>query len=81
MSFLCPSSGDGKPESATILPFPARGPFAVHVERERNGEAWVVICRNHGRLHGNFSVALRDARDIAQGFGVGMRSSAGRVAP
>jgi hypothetical protein len=31
--------------SAQIIPFPQRGPFAVRVERE--GEAWLVVCRDH----------------------------------
>jgi hypothetical protein len=62
--------------SAIILPFPARGPFAVCVERERNSEAWLVVCRNHGWAHGDFASAFRDALEIAQGFGVAVRSTA-----
>jgi hypothetical protein len=51
-----------------ILPFPPRGPFAVHVERE--DEAWLVICREHGWLHTSRHEALADAASIARGFGV-----------
>jgi hypothetical protein len=76
MSFLFPSSGPGKPESAVILPFPPRGPFAVRVEREQDSEGWLVIARNHGWVHGDRRAALDDAKKIAAGYGTTVRSSA-----
>jgi hypothetical protein len=54
--------------TARILPFPLRGPFAVRIEREP--PAWLVICRDHGWLHGSREAALADAKRIAAGFGV-----------
>jgi hypothetical protein len=63
--------------SAVILQFPSRGPFDIRVEREIDGDAWLVIARSHGWLHGDFVAALRDARDVAAGWGVVVNSSAG----
>jgi hypothetical protein len=55
-----------------IIAFPARGPFAVHVGREDEG--WLVVCRQHGWLHGSRHEALADAAEIASGFGVACKS-------
>ena len=66
--------------SAIILPF-TRGPFNVRVERERDGEGWLVLARSHGWLHGDRNTALADAHSIAGGFGVGVGSSAWRGWP
>lgn len=57
--------------TAQIIPFPPRGPFTVHVERE--GAAWLVICRDHGWLHGDRRKAIFDAIEIASGFVVALR--------
>jgi hypothetical protein len=54
--------------TARIIPFPPRGPFAVRIERE--DQAWLVICREHGWVHGSRHEALADAAEIAAGFGV-----------
>jgi hypothetical protein len=54
--------------TAAILPFPDRGPFAIRVEREDC--AWLVLAREHGWLHGSRHDAMRDARELARGFGV-----------
>jgi hypothetical protein len=62
-------------QTGVILPFPARGPFAVRVECESDGDEWLVLARNHGWLHGDRCAALRDAYQIARGFGVAVRSS------
>jgi hypothetical protein len=69
--------------SAKILKFPVRAPFAVRVEREIDGEAWLVRThdREWGWLNGDFNAALRDARGLARDFSVGIQSSAGRFAP
>lgn len=63
--------------SAIILKkFP---PPPVRVQRERDGEAWLVLAPNgHGWLHGGHDAAVLDAREIARGFGVGVGSSAWR---
>ena len=53
---------------AGIIKFPERGPFAVRIEREDS--AWLVICRDHGWLHGSRLEALAVASTIARGFGV-----------
>jgi hypothetical protein len=58
--------------TATILPFPPRGPFTVDIEREDEG-GWLVTCRRHGWLHGSADQALEDARAIAAGFNVAVR--------
>jgi hypothetical protein len=49
----------------------------VCVEREIGGDAWLVIARSHGWLHGDFVGALTDARSLAAGWGVVVKSSAG----
>jgi hypothetical protein len=51
-----------------IIPFPPRGPFSVRIDRE--GPAWLVICRDHGWVYGSQHEALADAQEIAGGFGV-----------
>lgn len=53
-----------------VIQFPQRGPFAVRVERD--GVAWIVVCRDHGWLHGDERNAIRDAESIAHTFGVGV---------
>ena len=50
--------------SASVIPFPQRSPFVVRVERE--GPAWLVVCRDHGWLHGDRSAAIADANTIAR---------------
>ncbi len=54
--------------TAQILQFPARGPFTVSIARE--GEGWLVVCRDHGWLCGSRRSAWTTANDIAEGFGV-----------
>ena len=58
---------------ATIIEFPAIGPFCVRVEREREGGAWLVLCKSNGWLHGNLQQAIADAKEVAQGFGYMVR--------
>jgi hypothetical protein len=53
---------------AGIIKFPERGPFAVRIERE--GPAWLVICRSHAWLFGSHRQALADAERIAGSYGV-----------
>ena len=57
--------------TAQIIPFPQRGPFVVRVERE--DAAWIVVCRDHGWLHGDKRAAIADAIEIASGFGVALQ--------
>jgi hypothetical protein len=54
--------------SAKILQFPKRAPFAVTISRE--GEAWLVTCRNHSWLCGCRDAARTTAADLAGGFDV-----------
>jgi hypothetical protein len=61
---------------SNILPFPSRGPFEVRIEPQRGGGGWIVIARSHGWLHGGHDAAVLDAREIAEGFRVSVRSSA-----
>jgi hypothetical protein len=63
---------------SNIVPFPNRGPFVVRIERERDGDGWLVLARSHGWLHGDHNTALADAHSVADGFGVSVRSSARR---
>lgn len=53
--------------AARIIHFPPRAPFSVYVGRE--GAAWLVICRDHGWLHGSWRDAIADAVEIARGLG------------
>ena len=77
MSFLFQSSGQGKPE---FLQFPPGGRFAVCVQRELDGDGWLVLTHlGYGRVHGDFNAALHDAAVVAAGCGVTVRSSAGRI--
>jgi hypothetical protein len=66
-----------------ILRVPLRGAFAnaVRIERELNGDGWLAIAGDHGWLHGSFNGALTDAHIVAAGYGVAVRSSAGRITP
>jgi hypothetical protein len=65
---------------ATILAFPSSRTFRhVRVERERDGEAWLTLFEACGWLHGDFDAAIRDAHEMALGFGVNVVSSAGRL--
>jgi hypothetical protein len=68
---------------ATILAFPSsRTLRAVRVEREIGGlGGWIVIADAIGEIHGDFASALRDAREMAAGFGSCVISSAGRLLP
>lgn len=62
----------------TIIFFPSsRALSAVRVERELDGGAWFVITpRGHAWDHGSFEAALADARVVATGWGVVIKSSA-----
>jgi hypothetical protein len=61
---------------ATILRFPSsRAALCVRVEREADGDGWIVLARACGWLHGERNAAIRDAHEIAAGFGVTVRSS------
>jgi hypothetical protein len=70
--------------TATVIRFPSSRAFAnaVRIERELGGEGWLTITpRGHGWVEGNFESALCFAQDVANGFGFGIISSAGRIAP
>ena len=60
--------------TARIIPFPQRGPIAVRVVRD--GEAWLVVCRDHGWLHGDLDHALDAAAEISDGFAVSVKVKA-----
>jgi hypothetical protein len=62
--------------TAIIIQFPRRD--EIRIERERDGEGWMVVTpgREHGWTHSDFNSATFDAREIAAGFGVSIRSSA-----
>jgi hypothetical protein len=62
---------------ARILKFPSSRAYGVRVERERDGDGWLVLCNAAGWLHGAWHTAAHDAREIAAGFGTSARSSAG----
>jgi hypothetical protein len=51
--------------TAVILPFPV-----FHVRIAREGPAWLVICRDHGWLHGSRADAAADTRWLANNHGV-----------
>jgi hypothetical protein len=71
------SLSDRGPES-NIRAFPSSRTVAVVVERWRDGGGWLVRAPNgNGWLLGNFDHAVREAREIADGFNVVVLSSAG----
>jgi hypothetical protein len=56
-------SPQSKQGSIIVAPF-------VRVERERDGEGWIVIAANgHGWLHGDRPKALRDKRWLDRQWG------------
>jgi hypothetical protein len=57
--------------SNNVIPFPPRGPFAVRIIRK--AEAWLVLCRDHGWLHGDYQQAKAEAHELARGFGVAVQ--------
>jgi hypothetical protein len=61
--------------TAPIVRFPVRHAACVWLVRQ--GEAWLVLVRGHGWLHGSYSAALADARWLAANLGFTIR----RVAP
>jgi hypothetical protein len=68
-----PPSGQRRPETATIL-LPGC-PATVRIEREHNGDGWLVTVRSHGWLGRDLVTALSDARELA-----GERSHSGDAA-
>jgi hypothetical protein len=66
---------------AIILSFPSsrsrQWRDVVRVEREIDGDGWLALKDCYGWAHGSFTNALRDAREIAAGYGVSVISSAG----
>ena len=54
--------------TARILPFPARGPFTIRIERE--DAAWLVIDRAYAWAFGSRRAARAAAENIASGWGV-----------
>jgi hypothetical protein len=57
-----------------ILNFPTP---PIRVQRERGSEGWLVLTpAGHGWLHGSHRDAMLDAGEIADGFGLTVRSSA-----
>jgi hypothetical protein len=60
--------------TAQMISFPQRDPFVVRIERE--DVAWLLICRDHGWMHGSLCEAIAEARAIAAGFGVPVRVAA-----
>jgi hypothetical protein len=65
--------------TAQIISFPPRGPFVVRILRD--GVAWLVVCRDHGWLHGGLDHAIDDADEIAEGFAVEVKKVNGREKP
>ncbi len=61
--------------SARILPFPARGPFAVRIERQRDMPGWLVVARWHAWLHSARQDAELEAAELARGFGVAVHAT------
>ena len=51
--------------TAVILPFPA-----YHVRIAREHPAWLVICRDHGWLHGSHADAAANTGWLANNHGV-----------
>jgi hypothetical protein len=67
---------------AVIFSFPSsRMPPVVRVERERDGDGWIVLRDAVGESYGDFKTALIEARKIAAGENLTIWSSAGRVVP
>jgi len=70
-----PTNKGGVVMSATIFRFPVRE--SIRVVREQGGEGWLVIThRGHGWSYGDHAAAVRDAYEVARGFGTEVRASA-----
>ena len=67
------------PSCSSTATIPPRGRFDVRVERERDGEGWLIRTHNreYGWLHGAFDAALHDARKLAVALNVCVTSGAG----
>jgi hypothetical protein len=63
MPSLSISSGAFKPEATILFP----GLFFVRVERELDGDGWLVLAGDHGWLWGDLTTAVSDARKLAGG--------------
>ena len=63
--------------TAVILKFPLHRRFDLCLEREADGEAWLVRTHDRERswLHGDYGAALNDAGVIAAKLGVAVRST------
>jgi hypothetical protein len=63
--------------AATILQFP---PFTVRIVRE-DDDAWLVVARGHGWLHGSQREAVAEAAWLSRNYGVPIRPRAGGDGP
>lgn len=54
-----------------IVRFPARASAAIWIMREQ--EAWLVLARSHGWLHGSREHALDTAKWLSQNLGLPIR--------
>jgi alpha-D-ribose 1-methylphosphonate 5-triphosphate synthase subunit PhnG len=61
----------------TILQFPSSRAFAIRIERETDDLGWMVLThdREHAWLCGEFDAALCDAREVAAGLDVIIKST------
>jgi hypothetical protein len=62
--------------TATVLPFPRRGPWEIKIQRE--GDALLVLTRGHGWLHGSYAAARADAEWLAANHGVAIADHAAK---
>jgi hypothetical protein len=57
--------------SGQVIRFPARRGSCIWVKREK--DAWLVIARDHGWLHGDIHDAHANAQWLAQNLGLPVR--------
>ena len=75
---IAPAESAGLNSPAKILAFPSsRICRAVRVERERDGDAWIVIADAVGDIFGSYTDAIQEACVIARTLDLTIRSSAG----
>jgi hypothetical protein len=55
-----------------VIRFPARNAAAIFV-REMPGDGWLVLARDHGWIHGDYTSAVEDASWLANNFGLPVR--------
>lgn len=57
--------------ASAIIRFPVRNAACIWLTREE--DAWLVLARDHGWLHGDYASALADALWLSKNLGLAVR--------